>query len=229
MTLADRTALVTGANRGIGLAIATALSQKGVRVLAAARIEERASEAASTIGNGSIPVRLDLDDPSTVEGATEAIRRAHGPIDILVNNAAILDRTTGVDVSVEQLTESINVNVISAFATIRALAPHMSERGWGRIVNLSSGWGSFGEGLGGPLAYAVTKAALNAITCSLAQTLEPSVKINAVCPGWVRTRMGGEGASLSPEEGADTPVWLATLPDDGPTGGFFRQRVPIEW
>lgn len=229
MTVSTRTALVTGANRGIGLAIAEALAQKGVRVLAAARTDERAAEAAQSIGSGVIGVRLDLDDPSTVEGATAAIRDEHGPIDILVNNAAILDRTTGIDVSLEQLTESMNVNVLSAFATIRALAPHMEERGWGRIVNLSSGWGSFGEGLGGPLAYAVTKAALNAVTLSLSQTLGSDVKINAVCPGWVRTRMGGEGANLSPEEGADTPVWLATLPDDGPTGGFFRRRSPIQW
>lgn len=94
---------------------------------------------------------------------------------------------------------------------------------------MSSGWGSFAEGLTGPVAYSVSKAALNATTLVLAQALGQKVKVNAACPGWVRTRMGGMAASRSVEEGADTPVWLATLPDDGPTGGFFRDRRLIEW
>ncbi len=96
-------------------------------------------------------------------------------------------------------------------------------------MNVSSGWGSFEEGLTGPTAYSVSKAALNALTLGLAHHLGRNVKINAVCPGWVRTRMGGAAAERSPEQGADTPVWLATLPDDGPTGGFFRDRRPIQW
>jgi NAD(P)-dependent dehydrogenase (short-subunit alcohol dehydrogenase family) len=105
----------------------------------------------------------------------------------------------------------------------------MKSRGWGRIVNLSSGWGSFDEGLAGPAAYSISKAALNAVTVSFARTLGPRVKINAACPGWVRTRMGGKAATRSPEQGADTPIWLASLPDDGPTGGFFRDRRSIDW
>jgi NAD(P)-dependent dehydrogenase (short-subunit alcohol dehydrogenase family) len=105
----------------------------------------------------------------------------------------------------------------------------MKERGWGRIVNLSSGWGAFAEGLEGPTAYSVSKAALNALTVSAAQALGTQVKVNAACPGWVRTRMGGAAAPRSVAEGADTPIWLATLPDDGPTGGFFRDRRRIEW
>src|SRR5215210_5832256 len=90
-------------------------------------------------------------------------------------------------------------------------------------------WGSFAEGMGGPGMYGVTKAALNALTVRLANELPSAVKVNAMCPGWVRTRMGGQGATRSPDEAADTAVWLATLPDDGPTGGFFRDRKPIEW
>ncbi|MEM8681130.1 MAG: SDR family NAD(P)-dependent oxidoreductase, partial [Planctomycetota bacterium] len=96
-------------------------------------------------------------------------------------------------------------------------------------VNISSGWGSFAEGLAGPAAYSVSKAALNALTLTLSQSVPAEVKVNAVCPGWVRTDMGGPSASRSPKEGAETAVWLATLPADGPTGGFFRDRRRIAW
>ena len=229
MDLTERTALVTGANRGIGLAIAKGLAAKGVRVLAGARTQDTADEATQKIGGESMGVQLALDDPIEAEHLTSEIVAKYGQVDILVNNAGILAQGNGTDVSVEALAESMNINALAAFATIRALAPHMRRRGWGRIVNLSSGWGSFDEGLSGPFAYSVTKATLNAITLALAPTLGAGVKINSACPGWVRTRMGGEGANLSPEEGADTPVWLATLPDGGPTGGFFRRRTAIEW
>jgi NAD(P)-dependent dehydrogenase (short-subunit alcohol dehydrogenase family) len=112
---------------------------------------------------------------------------------------------------------------------VRLCVPRWRRSGWGRIVNLSSGWGAFAEGLGGPGAYGIAKAALNALTRALPRDLPPGVKVNACCPGWVRTRMGGPGARLTPEQGADTALWLATLPDDGPTGGFFRRRAPIPW
>ena len=105
----------------------------------------------------------------------------------------------------------------------------MNARGYGRIVNVSSGWGSFAEGLSGPGAYSISKAALNALTLSLSKDLPTNVKVNCMCPGWVRTRMGGEGAPRTPEEAADTAIWLATLPDDGPTGGFYRDRKLIAW
>jgi NAD(P)-dependent dehydrogenase (short-subunit alcohol dehydrogenase family) len=105
----------------------------------------------------------------------------------------------------------------------------MRNRGWGRIVNVSSGLGTFAEGLGGSAAYSISKAALNAATVSAARALGPTVKVNAAGPGWVRTRMGGPGADRSVEEGADTPVWLATLDNDGPTGGIFRDRQPVGW
>ena len=105
----------------------------------------------------------------------------------------------------------------------------MIQRGYGRIVNVSSGWGSFAEGLTGPAAYSITKAALNALTVTLARELPPNVKVNSICPGWVRTRMGGSEATRSPEEGAETALWLATLPEDGPSGGFYRDNNLINW
>ena len=105
----------------------------------------------------------------------------------------------------------------------------MKARDWGRIVNISSDWGSFSQGLNGPGAYGVAKAALNALTHALPRDLPSTVKINACCPGWVNTRMGGTAAPRTPEEGADTPLWLARLPDDGPTGGFFRDRARLDW
>jgi NAD(P)-dependent dehydrogenase (short-subunit alcohol dehydrogenase family) len=225
-----RTALVTGANRGIGLAIATGLAARGgVRVLAAARRQGDAESAAAGAGERAEGVALDLSDPRQVASRAKAIGAAHGPIDILVNNAAVLRPGTALEVSLDDLSESLAVNIASPFALIQALGRGMRERGWGRIVNVSSGWGAFAEGLGGPTAYSVTKAALNALTVSAAQALGDQVKVNAACPGWVRTRMGGAAAPRSPEDGADTPIWLATLPDDGPTGGFFRDRRPIEW
>ncbi|MEO1000763.1 MAG: SDR family NAD(P)-dependent oxidoreductase [Pseudomonadota bacterium] len=133
------------------------------------------------------------------------------------------------DVDGPELSATLAVNTVAPAALIGALGPGMAARGWGRIVNVSSGWGSFDEGLGGPAAYAISKAALNAVTVRGARALGPAVKVNAACPGWVRTRMGGAGADRAPEEGAETPLWLATLPDDGPTGGFFRDRSPIAW
>ncbi|MEM9522885.1 MAG: SDR family NAD(P)-dependent oxidoreductase [Pseudomonadota bacterium] len=100
---------------------------------------------------------------------------------------------------------------------------------YGRIVNVSSRWGAFSDGVAGPGTYGVAKAALNALTVSAARSLPGTVKVNAMCPGWVRTRMGGAGAARAPEQGADTAIWLATLPDDGPTGGFFKDREPVDW
>jgi NAD(P)-dependent dehydrogenase (short-subunit alcohol dehydrogenase family) len=225
-----RTALVTGANRGVGLEIARGLAARGdVFVLAAARKLDEAREAAREIGGGSRGVVLDLSDPAEAAVEIEVIQDEHGLVDVLVNNAGVMEWDKGVELRTETLRRCLDVNAAAPFALIRALAPGMKKRGYGRVVNVSSGYGSFAEGLNGPMAYAVSKAALNAVTVKFAQELGPEVKVNAACPGWVRTRMGGDQAPRSPEEGADTPVWLATLPDDGPTGGFFRDRKEIGW
>lgn len=150
-------------------------------------------------------------------------------MDTLVNNAGVLHEKPLLELTDTEIGESITVHLTGPLQRIRSLAPNMIVRGYGRIVNVSSGWGSFAEGMDGRGAYGVTRSALNALTVRLAKELPSTIKVNAMCPGWVRTRMGGHGATRCPDEGADTAVCLATLPDDGPTGRFFWDRKPIEW
>ena len=225
-----RTALVTGANRGIGRAIAEALSiRSDLRLIVAVRRDADAQRLRTELGEEVDAVTLGLSDPADVFEEARRIEDKYGGVDVLVNNAGILLSGSADEVSISDVSESIAVNAVSPFALSQVFGKGMKTRGWGRIVNMSSGWGSFAEGLGGPAAYSISKATLNAVTLSLAQGLGRSVKVNAVCPGWVRTRMGGQAASRSPEEGAATAIWLATLPDDGPTGGFWRDQGLIEW
>lgn len=226
----QRTVLVTGANRGVGRAIVEILaSLEGYTILAAARAPEAARETALALGGDCFGVTLDLSRPDALAAAVDDIEAEHGPIDILINNAGVLLDDDVDWASPEALELTLIVNTRAPHALIAALGPRMKARGWGRIVNLSSEWGSFAHGLGGPAAYAVSKAALNAITVRAARALAPEVKVNSACPGWVRTRMGGAEATSTPAQGADTPVWLATLPDDGPTGGFFQNRSALAW
>ena len=216
------TALVTGGNRGLGRAIAAGLIAKGVRVTIGARDASLGAEAARALGCEHVP--LDLGE---ADSWFEAFR-AWGGWDILVNNAGLLRPGSLLEPG-SDFTEAMEVMVAAPLDLIRMNLGHWKARGWGRVVNISSGLGAQSRGLGGPGAYSIAKAALNALTRTLPRDLPDYVKVNACDPGWVRTRMGGEGAPLSPEEGADTPVWLALLPEDGPTGGFFRRRQPAEW
>ena len=227
-----RTVLVTGANRGIGLAIAAQLGALGHYVLLGARDLKAGQDAAKSLRRPGLdiePVHIDLADASTIDAAVAALDKSGRHVDGLVNNAGVLHEKPILELTDTEIADSVAVHLTGPLRLIRALAPKMVERRYGRIVNLSSGWGSFAEGMGGPGLYAVTKAGLNALTIRLSKELPASVKVNAMCPGWVRTRMGGQGATRSPEEGADTAVWLATLPDGGPTGGFFRDRKPVGW
>ena len=216
------TALVTGGNRGLGHAIAQGLIARGCRVTIGARDVGEGQVAAEALGAQF--ARIDLQDPETYFAA---VMEAQG-FDILVNNAGVLGEASLLS-SESDYDLAMEVMVTAPLDLIRLNAARWRETGWGRVVNISSGWGAHAEGLEGPGAYGVAKAALNALTRALARDLPDGVKINACCPGWVKTRMGGAGATLTPEEGADTPVWLALLSDDGPSGGFFRERKPIGW
>lgn len=224
-----KTVLVTGANRGIGFAIAKQMAQQGFTVLLAARNKSDAQNAAIAIGHDTVPVELDLSDLSQMRRQMSEITARYPSIDALINNAAVLASGHAMEVPKEDFHSSMHVNVTAPFELIRHFAPFMISNTYGRIVNISSGWGSFDSGLTGPTAYSVSKAALNALTLSFSQTLPDTVKINAMCPGWVRTRMGGESADRSPTEAAKGAVWLATLGEDGPTGGFFRDQQSIKW
>ncbi|KIT16825.1 SDR family NAD(P)-dependent oxidoreductase [Jannaschia aquimarina] len=217
-----RRVLVTGGNRGIGRAIAAGLVEQGLDVILTSRDAEAGAEVAREIGARSQP--LDLMSEASIQ---EAVARS-GEVDVLVNNAGVL-WDEGLFEDPDHFEASMGVMVRAPYLLMRALLPGMEARGYGRVVNLSSGWGSFAEGIGGGGAYGVAKAALNALTVRAAGTAPTGVKINAMCPGWVRTRMGGASATRSPEEGAETAIWLATLSEDGPTGGFFRDRRPIAW
>lgn len=196
---AKPTALVTGGNRGIGCAIAEGLARREMRVVIGARDLAAGQAVAKEIGAEA--VALDMQNPSSFAGVMAEI----GGVDILVNNAGVLIETSLID-DPKGFDTSMAVMVTGPYHLIHACAPHMIAQNWGRIVNVSSGWGSFAEGLGGPGAYGIAKAGLNALTHALPRDLPRGVKVNAMCPGWVRTRMGGAGASRSPEEGADTAL-----------------------
>lgn len=229
----QRTALVTGGNRGIGLEVCRQLARRGLRVILTARNADEGQAAAVGLSSVDLDIRFEeLDICSDASVARCAARLAADGIkvDVLVNNAGVYFPGTALAASFGAFHESWEVHVLGPLRMARTFVPGMMHRGYGRVVSISSGYGSFGEGLEGPAAYSITKAALNAVTVKLSQEVDGRcIKVNSVCPGWVRTRMGGADAELSVEDGADSVVWLATLPSNGPHGGFFRKRRRIPW
>lgn len=238
-----RVALVTGANRGIGLAIATRLARKGLTVVIGSREEKNGMDAQKRLTDNGLDAHftlLDVGNPTSIIAATGRIDDLFGRLDVLVNNAGIMiDTETGIlELSLGLLQKTLETNTFGPLLLSQACVPLMRRHHYGRIVNLSSSLGALAEvtnpqstykDLHSP-AYRLSKTLLNGITALLAQEIRGSnILVNAVCPGWVRTDLGGPRAPILPEEAADTPVWLATLPDDGPSGGFFRDRQPIPW
>ena len=225
-----RTILVTGGNRGIGLAIVEGLAQASEdTILLGCRDTKEGKQIASKIGPNVKAVKLDLSSKDILSEDLAKIRAEHPIIHVLINNAGVLHEGDINQASMGNIEASIQVNTLSPTYLIKELLPNMIENDYGRIVNISSGWGSFDEGLSGPFSYSLSKAAINALTLCVAKDLRGNVKVNSMCPGWVRTRMGGMMATRSPKEGADTALWLANLPNDGPNGGFFRDRKLIDW
>jgi NAD(P)-dependent dehydrogenase (short-subunit alcohol dehydrogenase family) len=229
-------ALVSGGNRGIGLEVVRQLAAIGHTVILASRDPAKGDAAARTI-HGShpgrvIPLRLDVTDPASVERLARNVDQQFGALHVLVNNAAVhydtWQRATTADIE-GVVREAFETNVLGAWRLIRAFVPLMQRNRWGRIVNVSSGAGAISTMGAGTPAYSTTKAALNALTKVVAAELRGSgILVNAVCPGWVATDMGGPGGRPV-RDGAAGIVWAATLPDDGPTGGFFRDQQPISW
>lgn len=213
-------ALVTGGNRGIGLEIAKGLVAKGLDVVIGVRDLAAGEETAVEIG--ATAVKLDLSDSSDTDRAVDGVT-------VLFNNAGLLWPDENIFDDMNHFEATMDVSLHGPFSLIRAHLPIMQAAGYGRVVNVSSGWGSFAEGLDGGGAYGVGKAAMNALTVIADRDTPDHIKINAMCPGWVHTRMGGPSAPTTPQEGADTAIWLSTLPEDGPSGKFFRRRQEIAW
>jgi NAD(P)-dependent dehydrogenase (short-subunit alcohol dehydrogenase family) len=230
-----RIALVTGANRGIGFEVCRQLATKGFIVLLTARDTAKAKTAAKKLAKvGTVePLLLDVADEHSIKNAAAEITSRYGHLDVLVNNAGInydtWETVENADIN-GTVMETITTNLLGPWRVCQTFLPLLRKSRAARIVNVSSESGSLVHMGAGPPAYQVTKAALNALTRTLAGELrETDILVNAVCPGWVATNMGGAGAPRSVSEGAAGVIWAATLPDDGPTGGFFRDGKPLLW
>ncbi|HTQ80491.1 MAG TPA: SDR family oxidoreductase [Thermoanaerobaculia bacterium] len=230
-----RVALVTGANRGIGFEICRQLGQAGYATVLTARDAERGARAVRTLEQEGIEAyfhALDVTAPDGARQVADFISAKLGRLDSLVNNAAVAidpeDQLESVDLEV--LRQTLETNLVGVLRCCQAFIPLMRQQEYGRIVNVSSGRGSFSKLAAGGPCYRISKTALNALTVILADELkETNILVNAMTPGWVRTRLGGMKAPRSTEEGAESAVWLAMLPDDGPRGKFFRDREEFPW
>jgi NAD(P)-dependent dehydrogenase (short-subunit alcohol dehydrogenase family) len=231
-----RIAVVTGGNRGLGKEVCRQLAQRGFHVVLCSRARDKGESAAAELRQGGASIEawtLDVARQESVEEFGRSVRERLGRVDVLVNCAGVggggHERSI-LDVAEGEILETLQTNFFGALRLCRALVPLMKERGHGRVVNVSSGMGQLSDMGAGSPPYRLSKTALNVLTRVLARELEGTdVLVNSVCPGWVRTDMGGARAPLSVEEGARGIVWAATLERGGPSGGFFRHGKPIPW
>ena len=228
-----RTVLITGSNRGIGSEIAKQLAGAGNHIILAVRNETRLEQAVQSLQLKYPDVEgilMDISNESSINSAANEIQKRNLQIDVLINNAAVLfreDRSIMQDKEI--LMQTITNNSVGALLVCKALLPFMKNPS--RIINISSGGGSMTDAVGGwSPAYCVSKTLLNSITRQLAYELRSrNISVNAVCPGWVQTEMGGKGATRPVEKGAETPVWLAMEASQELTGKFFRDKKQIPW
>lgn len=241
MAEGQKIAIVTGANRGLGLETCRQLANQGVKVILTSRSTDAGNAAVQSLQAQGLEVifhPLDVTVEASVRKLADWVTEQFKRLDILVNNAGIFLDTSGAngteasvfntDISLIRNTQE--TNTFGALRVMQALIPLMQKRKRGNVVNVSSGMGQLSDMNGHYPGYRISKTALNALTRIFADELKDTqIKVNSVCPGWVRTEMGGPNAERSIEKGAETIVWLATLPDDGPNGGFFRDNAPIPW
>jgi NAD(P)-dependent dehydrogenase (short-subunit alcohol dehydrogenase family) len=230
-------ALVTGANRGIGFEICRSLARQGCDVILTSRVSDEGLEAVEKLTGDSATARilfhrLDITDQQSINDIYDWIIKYYRRLDILVNNAGIyLDEGISVlDIDENVMRQTMEVNFYGAFRMCRKFAPLMKQKGFGRIVNVSSGYGAMSEMAGYTAAYRISKASLNALTSIMADELRStSIKVNAVCPGWVSTNMGGSMAPITPRSAAEDIAHFTMINESGPSGRFFRFRKEIEW
>lgn len=229
--------VVTGANRGIGFEICRQLAERGARVVLTARSAEAGQMAVSKLassyktGPSAQFYPLSVTDSASATALREFLERTFGRIDVLINNAGIItdDDASGLEVKLATVRDTLETNTLAPLHLAQTLAPLLRRSRAGRIVNMSSGMGALSEMQGGYAAYRISKAALNAVTGILAAELRGVVAVNSMCPGWVKTDMGGPNAERDVSQGADTAVWLALDAPQDLTGKFLRDRKVIAW
>jgi NAD(P)-dependent dehydrogenase (short-subunit alcohol dehydrogenase family) len=230
-----RVALVTGANRGLGAAVARGLAERGLHTVVTARNAQSAESAAAEMAATGLSVtghELDVTDPASVVRAVADTAYTFGRLDVLVNNAAVaIDRGVRAATSdMERVKATLDANLLGAWRCCTAVIPEMLRNGYGRIVNVTTHMAMLSTMAKGSPAYRVSKTGLNALTLILADEFRGSnILVNAASPGRVDTRLAYGAAERTPTEAADTFVWLATLPDDGPTGQILHGRHPMDW
>ncbi|ANQ48320.1 SDR family oxidoreductase [Flammeovirga sp. MY04] len=227
-------ALVTGANRGIGYAIAKGLLSDGYMVLVTSRNKidgEKATQKLKEFGDAHY-FPLDVSEDSSIHQLNQYVSKEFGKLDVLINNAGINYDTwqTTLEADLAEVHQTIETNVMGPWKMMQSFVPLMKKNNYGRIVNVSSGSGAMNGMGGGTPGYSVSKTALNVLTIKVAAEVGGhNILVNSVCPGWVKTDMGGSGAPRSPEEGAETIVWAAKLEDQSMNGKFFRDKKEIPW
>ena len=242
MSTEKRIAVVTGANRGIGFEVCRELAHKGIDVILTSRDQNKGIAASQQLKDEGLSVnyhQLDVTDTASIDDFSRFVESEFGRCDILINNAGIFPDAEDAsdpsypsvfDTKIETMRKAMETNVYGPMLLCQALLPLMKKHNYGRIVNLSSGMGQLTHMNGHYPAYRVSKTSINALTRIVSEELKDfNILVNSMCPGWVKTDMGGPGATRELPEGADTVIWLATLPDDGPRGKFFRDRKEFEW